>query len=114
MHVINVLVRSYTLFTMPASLKHLYRSKGSTIKTTVLHDTPPPPPLKPQPERPPLAAVDISTRPSEEPASDHTFDNSNLCDVEGEEGNDLFDSQDRRRHRLHQVKILTILCWCFF
>jgi hypothetical protein len=111
-HVINAPQRLYSLFAMPASLKHLYRSNGSTIKTTILRGTPPPPPPKPQPERLPLAAVDISTHPSEELALDYRLDDSNLCDIEGEEESDMLDGGDQKRRRLHQVGLLTLFCCC--
>jgi hypothetical protein len=87
---------------MPASLKTLYKSKGTTIKTTVLRDTPPPPLLKPQPQCPPLAAITPNSRPSEQLASEYTFD-TNQWDINGEEGAGLLDSEDGKPRRLHQV-----------
>jgi hypothetical protein len=96
---------------MPASLRNLYKSKGTTIKTTILRVTPPPPPLKPQPQRPPLAAMNTNCPPSEELASEYTFD-TNQWDIEGEEGTGLLDSEDGKPRRLHQVGMNVVLRRC--
>jgi hypothetical protein len=94
---------------MPTRIKSLYSSRGTTIKTTVHRDAnPAPPPPKP-PERPPLVTVDPNSGPSDNLDSDYPFD-SNVWDMEDEDGNELFDSDDPHNpRRLHQVWLCNIL-----
>jgi hypothetical protein len=81
---------------MPTGLKTLYKTNGSTIKTTILRGTPTPPPPKRQPECTPLATVDTNAR------LDYTFD-CEQWEIEEEEWSGLLDSEDHKPRRLHQV-----------
>jgi hypothetical protein len=96
---------------MPTNLKNLYKSKGSTIKTTILHDIRPPSTPKIQPEHPPLATLDTNSRPSEQVPSVDAFD-ANPWDMEDAEG--FFDSDNTyndKPRRLHQVRFCAVLHW---